>query len=307
MMLKYNLILISFFFCGCGFFPPLRSSSNSVNLDPVDIQPVGVPQEESFVSDSKKNKKLDILFVVDTSYSMVKHLREVNETFKGFINNLSPISWKIAFTNADYDPNVFSYYSRDLFLGKAMRLELNGSILPQKFLYPYFTDKEQIFLNTLKKYEQTDIEALDEYINPCDLPPYCQGSIRNPIQSLIHSFSVNKDFFRKSADFAAIIFTNGNDMYNEDNIINKYVSEFHKHQGSNKKMTLYSISIIPGDQKCLEYNQSFQYNFSTSVYSETIHELVKATGGETMSICSANYSHLASVIAKPFISDGQYY
>ena len=166
------------FFCGCGFFPHTYPGVRFAN--PSDE--TQSPDEEIPNSITLNGKKsVDILFVVDTSYSMVPYLEKVNQTFKDFIPKLSPVSWKIAFTNADYDPNAFSYYGRDLFNGKVMRLELNGSILPYNTLHVKSENSEGIFLDTLKRYEHGDISDLspNQYINPCDLPPYCQGHIRN--------------------------------------------------------------------------------------------------------------------------------
>lgn len=251
--------------------------------------------------DKNRQKKGDFLFLVDTSYHMVKHLEEVPNTFRGFVPRLSPISWKIGFTNADYDPSAFSYFDRDLFKGRVMLLEWNGNILPYRFLYPYFTNNEAVFLNTLKRYQAGDIsnDSSDQYINPCDLPPYCQGNIRSPIRSLISAFSVNVDLFRKNVDwFIAIIFTNGDDPYVDDNTANILMSEWRKYHGPEKKIRIYSIAIIPDDEKCLNSIKSAQYDFATASYSHNIHKVVQATGGDTLSICAPNYSPLADVIVQ---------
>ncbi len=302
-MVKYNTVLFLLsiiFLSGCGFFPlgddlrigyPLSSSSSP------DLKFTDNP--EIRMEDLNKKKKVDFLFIVDTSYPMVKYLQEVDETFKGFVTNLSPVTWKMAFTNADYDSSAFSYYNRDLFSGRAMKLELNGNILSYTFLHSSSQYRDEIFIDTLKRYEDGDIPHLPpkKYINPCDLPPYCQGSIRSPIRSLVNSLSVNTGLVsRDSHAFVVIIFTNGDDTYIQDDVIDSFVGKFKEQYGAEKIIRIYSISIIPGDQDCFHQDQSTNY-FSDSSYSINIYKLVQATGGKAMSICSPDYSHLSSIIA----------
>ena len=318
MILGYYKVL--FFLCcvlffGCAFFPShqlVLEKDSAVSLSSSFTEDVVDPEDRyGFIlnkdnitddNDNYRKKEADFLFIADTSYHMVQHLEEVSTTFKGFLPRLSPVLWKMGVTNADYDPNTFSYFDRDLFKGRVMLLELNGNILPYRFLYPYFTNNEEVFLDTLKRYQVGDDisqSSDNQYINPCDLPPYCQGNIRSPIQSLISSFSVNVDLFRKNVDwFIAIIFTNGDDKYIDDNTINILTSELQKYHGLEKKIKIYSISIIPDDEKCLNSIKSAQYDFATASYSHNIHKVVQATGGDTLSICSPNYSSLADVIVQ---------
>ena len=264
--------------------------------NPTDLK--AVDNSEARLKNLNKKKKVDFLFVVDTSYPMVKHLQKVDETFKSFVTNLSPVTWRMAFTNADYDSNAFSYYGRDLFSGRAMKLELNGNILSHTFLHSSSQYSNEVFIDTLKRYEEGDIPHLSskKYINPCDLPPYCQGSIRSPIRSLMNSLSVNTGLISKDSDaFVGIIFTNGDDTYVQDDVSDSLVNKFTEQYGSKKIIKIYSISIIPGDKDCFHHDQSTNY-FSDSSYSINIYKLVQATGGRAMSICSPDYSHLSAVI-----------
>ncbi len=277
------------------FTPDFLSSEETLEPSTEELNP-------DFPATSEK-KLMDILFVVDTSYSMIRHLQRVQETFKNFVPALSTsLAWKLAFTNADYNPHAtYAHYDSDLFSGKAMKLEQNGRVLPTQFLYSHSKNKEQIFLDTLKRYEKGDVPHLMDqpYVNPCDLPPFCQGGVRNPIPSLIRAFSANKDFFRESADFTAIIFTNGDNTHNIPNM-NDVVKEFQSLHGPTKKITVYSISIIPGDQKCLNYDQKHfsQYSFASAFMGHKVHELVRLTGGKTMNICDPDYTILAKAIAR---------
>ena len=301
-MRNYSVVLLlSTFFTiilnSCGFFP--RGGLDLVPSSPPAEDEKSVNDPSSHSKGLDGGKKADILFVADTSYPMAKHLEQVDKTFKNFVENLSPLSWRLAFTNADYDSNSFSYYGRDLFVGRIMHLELNGKILPHTFLYSSSKYRKELFIDTLKRYKEGDIPHLSSkgYINPCDLPPYCQGSIRSPIRSLINSLFVNSNLVRKDASaFIAILFTNGDDIYVPDNIVNFFVNKFREQYGSQKTVKIYSISITPGNKDCLDREISNNYLSDSIAYGETIHKLVQATGGKSMSICSNDYSPLASMI-----------
>ena len=65
--------------------------------------------------------------------------------------------------------------------------------------------------------------------------PIVKVTLETPIYSLISSFSVNKELFRSYADFVAVIFTNGDDMYSDSNAVHVMMNEFRKHHGQKKK------------------------------------------------------------------------
>ena len=154
-----------------------------------------------------KQKKLDILFVVDTSYSMIHYLEQIPQSFTGFLDELSSLSWRMTFTNADYDPSGFDYYRRDLFEGRWINLELNGQVLTDRVLHPELNQNKKVFIDTLKRYKKGDVtELAHQHLNPCDFPPYCQGQVRNPLHSLVMSVAINQHQFRKDADFVSVIF-----------------------------------------------------------------------------------------------------
>lgn len=294
-MLQLRFVfLVSLFplFIGCGFFPRYAPEGVKVDDDSVLLE-----EDPEIVTNDNK-KEADIVVVADTSYGMVHHLEEVSNTFRGFVGKLSPVLWKLAVTNADYDNNVHAYYGRNLFSGRAMNLELRGKILPFRYLYHYTPRRDDIFIDTLERYTEKELLALfgNKHVNPCDLPPYCQGSIRNPIRSLIKAFSANSRMFRENATFVGIIFTNGDNMQNEEDMVDKVMGEFRKHHGPHKRLRVYSIAIIPGDLDCFQHDKSLQYEFSEPAYSTQIHRLVGATQGKAMSICAPSYVPLAEEI-----------
>lgn len=241
---------------------------------------------------------MDILFVVDTSYSMIHYLEQVPQSFAGFLDELSTLSWRIAFTNADYDPSGFDYYRRDLFEGRWINLELNGQVLTDRVLYPELNQNKKVFIDTLKRYKTGDVtEFAHQHLNPCDFPPYCQGKVRNPLHSLVMSVAINQHQFRKDADFVGIIFSNGDDAHPlTADFVRRLNNMLQEGTRKRKNVQIFSISIVPDDQDCLQKNQTLPNNFMEPGYADSIFTVVKSTKGQMMSICSPNFSPLAKAI-----------
>ena len=293
---KTLILLLFFLVMGCDFS---KDSTESQFSD-------GVSSSHSYLTRGGENrihsidqKKVDIVFVVDTSYYMIHHLEQVHHSFAGFLNELSPFSWQMAFTNADYDSSGFDYYRRDLFEGRWINLELEGQVLTDRVLHSNSDQKEKIFIDTLKRYKVGDVSALsDQNINPCDLPPYCQGQISNPLHSLIMSVAINQYHFRKDADFVGIIFSNGDEstLVGID-FVQRLNRVLHKNTEKQKNIKIFSISIVPDDWNCLQSNQNMSDNLGQPVYADSIFEIVRDTKGRMISICSSNFSSLAKAIA----------
>ena len=298
-MFNYYFILFSlcFLFSGCGWNSHTLITESAVSENFISDKNIK-GDRAGRLAQSRTTKHVDILFILDTSYSMVSYLEKAHQSFKGFIPRLSSVYWRIAFTNADHVHNTSAYYNANLFEGRIMRLEKGGELLPYRFLHPFFADKEKIFLDTVKRYEEGDIspEVFSGYINPCDLPPYCQSSNRSPIQSLVSSFTEDKNWLRRRADFVAVIFTNGDDLHFSTLFAQRVVNLFRKTHGKEKKFIIYSISITPEDSKCFEHHKNSQYRFAVFDYSKKIQSLVRFTRGKSISICEPNYSHLAEMI-----------
>ena len=301
---------------GCGL---AGHTENSALTEAADVSLFPKPPK---VSGPAVKKKIDILFVVDSNPALMDtYLKNVKNSFKDFVSILSAaVEWKIAFTNADYDPDSMDYYHHNLFAGNFMPLELNGEATLDHVLYSHSKNRDPIFLNTLKRYELGDVKGKN--VDPCQLPPYCQSHIRNPVQSLLQAITFNPGFFRYDAHAVAVIFTNGDEMsavaekkddtenvevVNEqimeekntesiqDSLAVKLQKVFQKHYGSYRSIRVFSISVIPDDEDCL--NQvATERNVPGVAYSTHIYEVVKHTGGRMVSICSPHYSALASAI-----------
>ena len=295
---RINILILLLFFLviGCGFSKNLRESQFSGGVSSPQSYLIG---EDGNRINSIDQKKMDIIFVVDTAYPMIHHLEQVHHSFAGFLNELSSASWQMAFTNTDYDSSEFEYYRRDLFEGRWINLELEGQVLTDRVLYSNSDQKEKIFIDTLKRYNKGDVSTLsDQNINPCDLPPYCQGQISNPLHSLMMSVAINQYHFRKDADFVGIIFSNEDESTPVGaDFLQRLNRLLHKNTEKQKNIKIFSISIVPDDRDCLQSNQNMSDNFGQPAYADSILEIIKATKGRMISICSSNFSPLAKAIA----------
>ena len=299
------VVLCCFTVCSCGgsgaslFEANFKDDSTKVGYSNSSDRNALDEDPDSSQGGFGNRKAVDILFIVNTSYSMIPHLKRIGESFSGFINNLGNSSWRIGITNADVDPNATHYVNNHLFFGRLIPFEFMGEILPYTVLTSDNQKADTIFLQTLKRNSPTDAVLPTSLlnINPCYAPPYCQGQVSNPIHSLIKSFAANPDFFRHAADLAVIIFTNGDETDFYDSIFQKLKTEFKNNFPSQKNLKVYGIFVIPGDNNCLlAQNHAIRYDFSLSTYGENIYRLVQATQGGALSICSINYSKLAKTI-----------
>ncbi len=322
-----SCVLSILWLTGCGFM------TNGVNsqTQASEYHPSVLKKKPKKKPLPPPTKKMDILFVVNANPELMDvHLTKVKMQFKGFISALSSVDWKIGLTNADYDPTALANYRHDLLAGKIMPLEKAGTELSENVLYPHTSKPESVFLDTLKRYEAQDIKKLvRNSINPCRLPPYCHSQVNNPVQSLIQAISVNPGFFRQDSHAVAVIFTNGDEsalatsniplvaggattntgggLHNNIQTAMRYstqltaqlVQTFQRHYGTHRALRVYSISIIPNDQYCLNQVASLHPQRLAKIgYSHTIYGVVAQTKGRIISICSANYSHLAQTISE---------
>ena len=285
-LLGFSLKMSSFFLLlSCG---GLHTLTNLHNMDQ------GGDNGASYFSST--DKKTDILFIVDTSYSMVSHLVRADKSFNNFITNLKGSSWRLGITNADYNPQPTHFEAPHLFMGGLMPFYFSGQSLAP-VLTSSMESAENIFLQTLKRPSRHS-QRLLFYFNPCSEPPFCQTGVKNPIQSLMSAFSKNKSFFRTNAHLHAVIFTNGDEEHHFPGLTEKVQEEFNRHLGTKMTgLTVHGIFVVPEDTACLSYhNFKTKYDFSFARYGKHILSLVHRTGGRALSICSLNYSVLAKYL-----------
>ena len=250
------------------------------------------------LSRQKAHTPVDIFFVVNASNSMWYYLETAfQKRFKSFlpILNLGGLNWRIFFTNTYYTENSF-WGGRN---GKAMKLEGWGRLLESEFLEESEKDHQNIFMHTLTRAP----DPPDEEIDSCHRPPYCGRDVE-PLKALKASFSANRHLSRKSADFVVIILSNKDEQAPLNTSAQDIINEFKAVYGAEKKLSVLSLIVRPGDTQCYKKNKNrtssfldglFQQNPS---YGEEIAKLAKKAGGGVFSICMKDYSPLAEAILR---------
>ena len=246
---------------------------------------------------------VDILFVLDTSLSMWYYLNGgFQKRFKKFIPVINKLKWRMFFTNAGYTRGGFWSFSwlsasRN---GAAMPIESEYDVLDQ-----YYLDRNVKYYGDVFRYTMTrdpDRSIYDErgQNNECLYPPYCSGT-EQPLRALLHSFSANKHLTRKEAAFVAVIISNTDENPEEGKspvTAKKIRNEFEKVYGSDKRLIVMNLVVLPGDEECKRYNNKIQHIFEETNYAKQIAEIPasKSIEGGNYSLCLQDYSVVAEGI-----------
>ena len=273
---------------------------NGYTIYSYDECPSETEIRSSLVGQSKR--PVDILFVLDTSQSMYFYLNQgFKSRFKKFISIINNLNWRILFTNAGYSTGFFSFFNHAM-NGEAMKLENADGVLKLKYLDRSVAFYEDVFRYTITRDPKREVYDREDSNNDneCSFPPYCQGA-EQPIRALQASFAANKHLTRKEADFVAIIISNTDENPETDSRaikVEDIMSEFKKVYGSQKRLSVLSLIILPGDVNCKNKNDKHQFWFPESNPASQIALLAQKTGGGNFSICLKDYSIVAETIVQ---------
>lgn len=266
------------------------------NLASVEEELLDASRTENFtLGKASKGRPLDILIVIDSSSSMKGHLDHIGQSLSSLLSVISEYDWQIAFTTVDHGdhervaqkiPGQERWQdhvadARATF-GKLMYLEESGQLLNRKILNSRVRNYEEIFHHTLSHESKTN----------CDLPPFCQNYLEQPLRALKsameRSILDNADFFRKDADFVSIIITN-EDERSEDSVratsAKEVVKAFNDTFGTRKQFL--AFNIIVQSEACLRQETS---KYQKAKIGERIQALAELTNGENLDICIRDYS-----------------
>ncbi len=264
-------------------------------------------------------QSLDFLFVLDVSRSMEENLHRLGRAFRSMVSQLEFINWRMIFTTADHgdhrvDRNLATkerhfrqanwedYEGEEPHFGKFMDLELSGKRLSKKWLSRDLPEYEAIFLDTLTRNEKES----------CDLAPYCQGDMEQPLRSLKASLErlyknakeQKGPVLRKGAGFVAFIVTDEDERVEDPDSATSAKEVYNQFKQLFPNKEFYSVALLIKDDDCLHREQAYSPNVR---YGEKIAELASFTGGENISICERNYvssfeglSHLLKTYVQSF-------
>ncbi len=253
-------------------------------------------------------RPLDIVLIIDTSFSMQKRLTSFKSRFAHFLSRLSYLDWKLMITNADHGDTWNPFSNIVALKGNAFRLERNGQVLDLKYLSPSVPYYNSIFLSSISlhkwgEYTRSTREGTQN-VQPCQLPPGCQSYKEQPLKSLKSALIKNPDFFRKEADVAVVLISNSQEQAGPTSATEpeEVIRQFEEQYGTKKRFEVYGLVIREEDEECLQENLAQQSAFTEPQVevSFKIMTLSDMTGGEIFSLCSADYSELAMSIADSF-------
>lgn len=243
---------------------------------------------------SPRDLVLDILFVLDTSPQMDFYFGTAFQSrFGQFLSQVEETDFRVFFTNSDVtNEGLWFRGLRDqrALNGAAMNLEgvQEGVLLKRKYIDKDLSGYEQIFKNTLTH----------TAVSKCRYPPFCHGKWVQPLRALMSSFTANDDHFREEADMVAIIITN-----RDEEPLNKpekrtkpdeVMEEFRGAYGTDKKLYVFGLIVVPGDEECLKKEKEQRRKFfsrETNHYGHSIQRLVEISdGGQALSLCLEDYS-----------------
>jgi hypothetical protein len=227
----------------------------------------------------EKTNKVDIVFVVDSSGSMMSERAELGQRIESFIAGLDDIDWQICVTTTD--------------------IQTQG----QRGLPLTFPDGEKV-LNSFSQ------GAAEQFVNLVTNLP--RGSAdEQGIHALSLAFKrANSECFREEASLATVLLSDEDErstggylehqnhrqfqLLNEVNYPERLVESVSQVFGPQKKFIANAIVIRSGDQSC--YTKQMQ---DADVWYGTRYEqLAHLTGGVVGNICAEDYSVQLTSFAK---------
>ena len=245
---------------------------------------------------------VDILFILDLSNSMWYYLNiGFKKRFKNFIPTINQLNWRMFFTNAGYTGGGFWSFFSSSRNGASMPLEGRWDILRDRhYLDRTVKHYQDVFRYTMTRDPDRSLHDEHNQNNECMYPPYCNGT-EQPLRALLHSFSANKHLTRKEAAFVAVIISNTdeNPESGKSPVTAKEIrEEFEKVYGSDKRLIVMNLVVLPGDEDCKKYNDKMQWIIQETNYAKQITEIPtsRSMEGGNYSICLKDYSVVAKGI-----------
>ncbi len=233
------------------------------------------------------NDKVDILFVVDGSFSTREVLRSIPDRMDGFIPALDvSLDWRVGFISAHVKNNKDKELSS---------MELDGAVvLERKYITKGTVSKERIFIDTLTR---------NRGRKRCAFPPQCGGFKETPLLALneyitspTRSFDTGTRFIRNNSHLAVVIVTDNKENKKQgrrvtaDEVISSIQQEF----GGGKKFSVHTLTAL--DEACRGQLRQ-DHRFAEGDRAGEMLLLARATGGASLSLCAYDYAvPLASAI-----------
>jgi hypothetical protein len=269
------------------FAPEAAAPTQQSQKDPTVTSPPPPPPPppaadktltEDFVANDDSQAKVDILFIVDNSYSMTDSQRKLGDRLENFITSLGQIDWQIGVTTTDVSSDKWG---------------IKGSLVPFAGLGSNILTKDAP--NFIEEFKSNVVREESVGCNPFT----CPSSDERPLQALVGAIakrnSDNKGFFRDAADLAVVVLSDEDEASHGGSTALKpaaAMAAFAAAFGVQKSLTAYGLLVQPGDDACKAQQGS------DGAFGTFVSLLAQLSGGETGSICAEDYSDTLKSIGK---------
>lgn len=286
-LIAVSALLLGFWSVGCSevTFSPSGTDRGSLNNpDPVDGKRNRT--EVFFINDQRPLTKVDVLFVVDNSASMLDEQQKLATRLASFVNSLVGVDWQIAITTTDLSGGPYSSNGRIV--------DMVGTAVPTKILTRSTPNYEKVFLDTVTA-NGTDLRCESDVSK-------CASGDEQPLEAtrlaITKRNTDNLGFFRQSADFVTIVLSDEDELSTGDSVYDPTTAEDVLSLakivwGEEKNVTGFGIIIKPFDSAC--YNSQYS---SGGNYGDFVQHFANITKGETGSICAGDYGPALSSIGQ---------
>lgn len=278
--------------CSSQRFSPV-ASPQALATPPVIPPPVSAPVQatptppgpavlktvnEDFTQGNAGNQ-IDILVVNDNSASMYELQSKLAARFGNLISSISDMDYQIGMTTTDLDSTNYNQG------GRLMTWSGTSSTI----LTPATPNAAAVFSNSVMRPETLN----------CDLwSGNCPSGNEQPLLATIAAIAqkntANAGFFRDNTPLVVVILSNEDeksDLASGATTVQNVLDTVQTAFGGSKRFVTFSIIVKPGDAKCLnEQRAQAGGDPRYSAYGTRAFELAFDTGGQSISICSADYS-----------------
>ena len=220
-------------------------------------------------------KKVDILFVVDNSTSMIPDRENIGFQFQNFISSISHYDYRIGFINSDVSSE--GYEETEGFYGNLKAVGENGEI----YIDPSMNDPSILFNSAIVNQENSPCTANNQW---CHEEP-----LKAILRAIEKSEARNVRFFRNNAQFIPIILADEDEASDGTNAIDPYdvfqILEEYFAFGGNNFMS-FVVAIPPEDEECLAAQQRESRSGRGAAPANVLWEFTQLSGGFNVSICN---------------------
>lgn len=232
------------------------------------------------------DNKVDLLLVVDDSNSMLPDNRKLAEKLQGFVTSLSTsqIDWRMCATVTRAQKIGTAFY------WGASRNWINYVGSPRWILNAGATNPYSIFTSTIEAIGAGWADSDDERGIKAAFwhAEYATSNSCYRDDASLSVIIISDEDVRSVGGDAARVFY-GNELFplEAEDLPQNYVNKIKQKFGNDKRFTVNSIIVRPGDTTCMAQQDA---GGAKSQYGYKYQELSQLTNGFTASICENDYS-----------------